>query len=125
MRFLASALLLALTACAIETDDGVVDATLTVQNRSDFAIVDIRLTPVDNPSFGPNLLGGDVLLPGEDITLGADCGTFDGRVTDEDGVQCDLFDLDLCRNDAVWVFTNQTCPVFAAARKAAAEQAAR
>lgn len=116
MRLNICVLLAALASCVSD------EATLTVENHSDFVIVDIRLTEIDNPSFGPNLLDGDVLLPGEEITLGTDCGTFDARVIDETGAQCDLFDLDLCLNDAVWVLTNSDCPVFGA-REQPAEKA--
>ncbi|NVB79140.1 MAG: hypothetical protein HOV81_12135 [Kofleriaceae bacterium] len=82
--------------------------------------MDIRLTEIDNPDFGPNLLHGDVLLPGESFSLDVGCDTFDARVIDETGATCDLFDLDLCLNDAVWVLTNSDCPVFSAAAKARA-----
>jgi len=88
------------------------DATLTVVNHSDFTIVDIRVAPVDTVDFGPNLLGSDVLLPGEQLTLGVDCATYDAEVVDEQGVTCDLTDLDLCLNDARWIITNNTCAVF-------------
>lgn len=105
------ALIVALASCS---DDS---GSLTVENHSDFTIVDIRLTQIDNPDFGPNLLAGDVLFPGESITLDTGCDTFDARVIDETGATCELFDLDLCLNDAVWVLTNSDCPVFTAAAK--------
>jgi hypothetical protein len=105
----------ALAACSDNDDNG---TTLRVQNQSDFVITDIRVTQVDNPSFGPNLLGGDVLNPGEEITLGVACDTYDARVIDETGAECDLSAVDLCFNDAVWVITNQTCPVFNSGAKA-------
>lgn len=88
------------------------DATLTVVNHSDFTIVDIRVAPVQTVDFGPNLLGTDVLLPGEQLTLGVTCGTYDAEVVDEQGVTCDVNDIDLCLNDARWVLTNSTCTVF-------------
>lgn len=101
-----------MTAC--DDDNNIADASLLVVNESDFVITDIFLTEVDNPDFGPNLLFGDVLLPGEDLLLGVNCGTFDALVIDEDGVECRLFDLDLCLNDATWVIRNNTCTVFGA-----------
>jgi hypothetical protein len=102
----------AMTAC--DDDNSLAEASLLVVNESDFVITDIFLTEVDNPDFGPNLLFGDVLLPGEDLLLGVDCGLFDALVIDEDGVECRLFDLDLCLNDATWVIRNNTCSVFGA-----------
>jgi hypothetical protein len=99
------------------------DATLLVDNQSDFAIVEIRVTPVGDPSWGPNLLGGDVLLPGESLLLDVECDTYDALLVDEDGVDCELENVNLCLNDADWIIRNNTCSVFGAA-KAAREAAA-
>jgi hypothetical protein len=104
---------LSLAACA--TDDGGVDATLLVINDSDYVITDIYLTEIDNPDWGPNRLRGDVLLPGEELLLGVQCDFYDALLIDEDGVECELFDLDLCLNDADWVIRNNTCTVFGGA----------
>ncbi|HVK83469.1 MAG TPA: hypothetical protein VM513_05145 [Kofleriaceae bacterium] len=112
-------LLLALCAAtACSSDDTILvepGASLLVVNDSDFTIIDVRLTPVDNPSFGANLLRGDVLFPGEELLLGVPCDFYDALVVDEDGIECRLFDLDLCFNDATWVIRNNTCSVFGAA----------
>ena len=96
--------------CVIESDD----ASLTVVNDSDFVLVELYLTEIDNPNYGPNLLGGDALFPGEALTIGVSCDYYDALVIDEDGVSCELFDLDLCLNNAEWVFRNNTCTVFSA-----------
>lgn len=101
----------AMVACT--DDDGFIeDASLLVVNQSDFVITDIFLTEVDNPDFGPNLLFGDVLFPGEELLLGVDCDFYDALVIDEDGVECRLYGLDLCFNDATWIIRNNTCTVF-------------
>src|SRR5687767_13207234 len=102
LRFLASLFLvagsLAVAGC---TDDGdPVDGTLTVENQSDFAIVELHVTPVGSSTWGPNLLGGDVLLPDESITLGVDCDLYDALLVDEDGEDCEVEAVDLCLNDA-------------------------
>lgn len=98
--------------CLIVTDDDD-DATLEVVNESDFAITDIYLTEVDNRDWGPNLISGDVLLPDESIVLvGIDCDFYDAQLIDEDDVACELYDLDLCLNDATWVVRNNTCSVW-------------
>jgi len=99
------------------------DATLSVDNQSDFVITEIRVTDVDSTNWGPNLLGGDALFPDETLTLAVDCGLYDALLVDEDGVDCEVHDLDLCLNDANWVIRNNTCSVFGAA-KAAREAAA-
>jgi hypothetical protein len=112
---------LALVGCT--TDNGP-DATLRVQNSSDFSIVDLRLTSVGSSTWGPNLLGNNPLDPGESLTLGVDCDFYDAMLVDEDDVTCELNDLDLCLNDADWIIRNNTCTVFGAAR-AAREAAAK
>jgi hypothetical protein len=115
---------LALVGCT--TDSGP-DATLRVQNSSDFSIIDLRLTSVGSSSWGPNLLGNNPLDPGDSLTLGVNCDTYDAMLVDESNVTCELHDLDLCLNDSDWIIRNNTCTVFAAAqaaREAAAKAAA-
>jgi hypothetical protein len=103
-------------------DDG--DSSLLIINDSDFVIEDIRVTPAGSSSWGPNLLGGDVLFPDEQFEIEVECDLYDAQLIDEDGVECTVFDLDLCFTDADWVIRNNTCDVFGAA-KAAREAAAK
>lgn len=122
--FLASALASALALGACTADDGVPDATLRVSNDSDFTIVELYLTDVNSGSWGSNLLRGDDLRPDESLTLAVDCGFYDALLVDEDNVDCELHDLDLCLNDADWIIRNNTCTVFGA-RKAEREAQAK
>jgi hypothetical protein len=116
----------ALAACSasgsvtVEPEPG---ASLAVVNDSDFTIYEIYLTETDNSDWGPNLLRGDVLYPDEELVLGVPCDYYDALIVDEDGVDCEVHDLDLCLNDATWVIRNNTCTVFEAeaARRAAAK----
>ena len=106
-------LLLLSTSCLVVTDDPVVvdpqdDSSLTIENDSDFALVEIRVTQVNNRDWGPNLIGGDVLLPGEAIVVVLTCDTYDVLVVDQDDFSCELLDLDLCFDDAIWTVTNRT-----------------
>jgi hypothetical protein len=116
--FLLSGLLAVLAAapgCLIVTDDDDDGATLEVSNESDFVITDIYLTEVGNPDWGPNLLRGDVLLPDESLVLvDIRCDFYDAQLIDEDGVECELLDIDLCLNDALWIVRNNTCAVWTA-----------
>ena len=128
LRFLASLFLvvgsLAVSGC---TDDGV-DGTLTVDNQSNFVILELHVTPVGSSTWGPNLLSGDGLFPDESITLGVECDLYDALLVDEDGEECEIEAVDLCLNDANWIIRDNTCTVFAAkaaAKKAAAEAAAK
>ena len=108
--------LVSVTAACSDDDDVFIegDASLLVINESDFAIVELYLTEVNNPDWGPNLLAGDVLLPGEDLLLGVPCDFYDALLVDEDGVDCEIRGIDLCLNDADWVIRNDTCLVFEA-----------
>jgi hypothetical protein len=105
--------------CIIESDDGDDgDSTLLVVNDSDYVIEEIYLTEVDNPNWGPDLLGGDVLFPGEDfLIVDIECDYYDALLVDEEGVECELLDLDLCFDDADWVIRNNTCTIFEATAK--------
>lgn len=117
---LASLILAVATGCAASTG---ADSSLTVSNQSDFTIQELYLTDIGSSTWGRNLLAGDVLFPGEALSLGVDCGTYDALLVDETNVECELTGLDLCFNDAEWVIRNNTCSVFAA-RLAAEQQAA-
>jgi hypothetical protein len=105
-RFALPILALALTSCIITTDGG--DASITVLNDSDYVLVDIRVSPVGAASWGPNLLRGDALFPGEELTVVLDCDYYDVLVEDELGATCVLADLDLCFSDDLWVIRNST-----------------
>jgi len=90
------------------------DSSLRVSNRSDFEIHEMYVTPVGSPTWGSDLLGGDVLMPGESMFVGIDCGTYDAMLIDETGSTCEVSHVGLCFDSADWVIRNNTCSVFAA-----------
>ena len=113
MRALIAFVLLLGTSCLVVDDDPVIvdrgeDSSLTIENESNFALAEIRVTRDTSSSWGPNILAGDILLPGESLTVLLDCDVYDALVVDEDGFGCELLGLDLCFDDAVWVITNRT-----------------
>ena len=89
-------------------------------NNSDFEITDLRVTQVDNPDFGDNLLSDGPLQSGETITIKVSCDTYDAELIDETGVTCELHGVDLCLNSSDWVIDNNTCASFSSAAKARA-----
>ncbi len=113
-----SALAASVAGCTNDDDDVVIvpapvpGASLVFVNESDFTIDQIYLAAVDDPSYGPNLLGSDVLLPGDELVLDVACDFYDVLLIDEFGAECELFDLDLCLNDATFVIGNNTCVAF-------------
>jgi hypothetical protein len=109
MKRLASTLLLALAiavpACA--TDDIDTSSSLTIDNDSTFTFIEINLSPTDRVSWGPDLLGAEVLTPGETfLATGIACDTYDIRVVDEDNDECILDTVNLCLDNAVWQIDN-------------------
>lgn len=109
---------LAIAGCDDPEHGRIPSTSLLVQNNSDYAIVELYLTDVGSPSWGRNRLGTGPLNPGEEILLGAPCGFYDALLVDEDGVDCEVLNIDLCHNDAVWVIENETCTVFEASERA-------
>lgn len=92
-------------ACIIETDDDP-EASLTLVNESDFVIDEFRVTPTGDPDFGPNLVGPELLFPGEEITVFLDCDVYDVLVVDETGLGCELIGVDLCFRDEFFFIDN-------------------
>jgi hypothetical protein len=124
MRNVLLGLAVSCTLAACTTSSGP-DATLSVENDSDFQIVEIYLTDVGSSSWGPNLISGDTLNPGETLRLGVDCSTYDAKLIDETDVSCEVDNLDLCLNDSIWIINNNTCTAFSnAAKERAAKKAA-
>lgn len=79
------------------------DSTLTIHNDSSYALYEINLSPVDSRTWGPDLLAGDTLFPGETIEIfDIDCNDYDVRLVDEDGDDCVIEDVGLCFDDEVW-----------------------
>lgn len=111
----ATALTTLTTGCVIVDDNN--DSSLLVVNQSDFTIYELYVTPIGNQSWGPNLLGGDVLFPNESINLGIECGTYDALLVDETNAMCEVNNLDLCFDDADWIIRNNSCAVFEARAK--------
>jgi hypothetical protein len=123
--FMSVAAALGSAAVAAGCTSGSSDASLRVENRSDFAIVELHVTPIGNSNWGPNLLRGDALLPGESVVLGVSCNTYDALLVDDSGVDCQVNSIDLCLNNADWIIHNDTCAVFGAAKAARDAEAAK
>jgi hypothetical protein len=98
------------TGCIITDDDG--DSDLTIINDSSYTIEEIALAEVSEETWGPNLLRGDVLFPGESLTIvSIECGTYDVLVTDELGTDCELSNLRLCFDSTDWVVDDTTLAI--------------
>jgi hypothetical protein len=92
------------TGCIITTDDG--SSTLEIYNDSTYDIYQVFVTDENSGSWGPDLLGSDILYPGESLVVDVDCGYYDVRVVDELDAVCDFYSVDLCYNDEAWSITD-------------------
>jgi hypothetical protein len=92
-----------LGACATDDGTGDLDSTLTIENESSYAFAEIYLSPEDSVNWGSDLLGADILAPGEVLELsGVACDIYDIRIVDDEGDECVLTSVDLCLDNAVW-----------------------
>jgi hypothetical protein len=117
----------ALAGCVSSDEDDIVNGSLLVENDSSFVLVDLRVAEINDPSWGPNLIGPEALFPGESIEVFVDCGFYDVLIEDELGAVCELRDVDLCFRDVAWVITDSqlaACDGFFAARVSADPDAA-
>ncbi|CAN5366558.1 hypothetical protein BH11MYX1_BH11MYX1_50890 [soil metagenome] len=94
-------------------------SSISVDNESNFTITELYLTDINSSSWGPNLVSGNELLPGDVVRIDTSCGTYDAMLVDETGVTCELNAIDLCLDNALWVIHNDTCTAF---REAAAQR---
>ena len=92
------------------------NAQLHVHNNSSFSIVELHVTSVGSPTWGPNLIAGETLAPGDSLTIDVSCGTYDALLVDQQGVDCQVHSVDLCGNHADWQINNDTCTVFGQAQ---------
>ena len=113
MKRLALILAIGLAACASDDNGGGGggggggDSSLTINNDSSYSLIGIYLSPTTSVSWGNDLLGSEILIPGEVFEVsGIDCDTYDIRVVDEDNDECILDAVDLCLDNAVWHIDN-------------------
>jgi len=109
LGLIGSIALMAALGCGVSNDPGGGNAngTITIQNSSTHVLTALHVAPVDQLSWGPNLLP-DVLFTNEQITILVTCSTYDVMVTDDLQRDCVLGNLDLCFTDQHWVIDNFT-----------------
>lgn len=84
------------------------EGSITIDNASNYVLTEVRVTTVRSSSWGPNLLGVDVLYPNETITVRVACGTWDVLVSDEFARDCVISAVYLCGSGQVWVIDDRT-----------------
>jgi hypothetical protein len=83
------------------------DGSITIDNASSHVLTRVCVAPVDQVSWGPNLLP-DVLYTNEELTISVACNSYDVLITDDSSRDCVLGNLDLCFSDKVWTVDNST-----------------
>ena len=113
------ALFWSLPACIITTEDD--DGVLSVLNDSSFVIEELRVARVGSRFYGPDLLAGRALFPGESIAVRLDCDFYDILFVDALNLECVVLDIDVCFDRTVFVIDDillNTCAFSSAAKLA-------
>jgi hypothetical protein len=95
----------AAVACALSTAAYAAQQDFTLNNRTGHTIMTIHVSPSDTNSWGPDILGDEVLGNGEATEVSFDrdedqCA-WDIRVTYDDGTENDERGIDLCETAEV------------------------
>jgi hypothetical protein len=81
------------------------DQSFSLHNRSSLSLIDVRMQPMDAVGWGPNLLAGDWLEPGDTLVVDEmACDAFDLRVVVHGGASCVYHNLWMCMADLHWDF---------------------
>jgi hypothetical protein len=82
-------------------------ANVTIKNKSEWAIQNFFLSPIEQEKWGADQLGDEVIGTGEQFTLtGVPCDAYDVKLVDEDGDECVVTEVDICAQNQGWVITN-------------------
>ena len=83
-------------------------ATVKVINQSKWEIHHLFVSPAAEEEWGPDQLGEDVLAKGDSFTItNIPCNEYDIKVVDEDGDECVIEAVDLCRDNSYWKITDK------------------
>lgn len=98
----------ALLLCALAAPAFARKATVKVINQSKWEIHHLFLSSSADDEWGPDQLGEEVLAKGDQLTLTSiPCDEYDIKVVDEDGDECIIEQVDLCRDDSYWKITDK------------------
>lgn len=79
--------------------------TITVVNKTTFNVDRIFLSPVEEKTWGDDILGDtDILEPGDQVEIEIDCGAWDVMLVAADESTCELSGIDICEAD-IWEIT--------------------
>jgi hypothetical protein len=107
---IAGAILLAMTALALPSSlrAAAQRAEFMINNKSEWSIHHLYLSPEDKETWGPDQLGDQVIDSGESFTLkDIPCGKYDIKVVDEDNDECVIESIRMCKDHTHWDLTNK------------------
>lgn len=82
-------------------------ASIEIVNRTRWAIYEIYFSPSDADEWGDDQLDGETIEPGDHFTLSdIPCELWDVLLIDEEGDECVVLGVDLCRDEYKWVIEN-------------------
>lgn len=84
--------------------------TLDIVNSTSHDVYEVYVSLSDDESWGPELLGNDVLEPDDTLIIaGLECGEYDFKIVDLDGVECVADDPEyVCEDDALFYIDSDT-----------------
>jgi hypothetical protein len=108
MKKLTSAVLCAALLCVAAPVALARNATVKVINQSKWEIHHLFLSPASEEEWGPDQLEDSILTKGDSLTItNIPCDTYDVKVVDEDGDECVIEAVELCRDNAYWKITDK------------------
>ena len=98
------------------TSGGDMSSSITFHNNSNWAIMEIHMSPVNQTTWGPDHLGANILRSGASFTLhGVPCDSYDLKLIDEDRDECVLHNVNICAESSGWNIDNEdllSCQAF-------------
>lgn len=87
---------------------GAQKAEFMIENKSEWDIHHLFLSSSDDDQWGPDQLGDHVLASGTSFTLrNIPCDTYDIKVVDDDGDECVIKGIPMCKDHTHWDLTNK------------------
>jgi len=108
MKKLTKLTLALLLLCAVASPVLAKKASVQVINQSKWEIHHLYLSPTSENEWGPDQLEDEILAKGDRITLtNISCDEYDIKVVDEDGDECVIEAVSLCRDHSFWKITDK------------------
>ena len=98
----------AIAVCALASPAFAEKATVKVINQSKWEIHHLFLSSSSEDEWGPDQLEDNIIQAGQSFTInGIPCDEYDVKVVDEDGDECVIEAVDLCRDNSFWKITDK------------------